>query len=214
MCPAGPAARSAPEPRLARASLSSIRSLSWPPAANNFSTSSSPPLKTSSISMRNIAKAWSRLREANRKLEQRNLELQRSVESERRAHEERKRAESHLIQNEKMTSLGQLAAGVAHEINNPLAFVINNITILRRDLWLFGSDAQPLPRDHGSLAVGRPELVEPIEAYAEKVDLPYTLENLDRLLERTAEGRNASSTSWRVCATSPGWMNRNSRMRT
>lgn len=128
------------------------------------------------------------LREANRKLEQRNLELQRSVESERRAHEERKRAESHLIQNEKMTSLGQLAAGVAHEINNPLAFVINNITILRRDLGYLEAMLSLYQEAMAPLAVGRPELVEPIEAYAEKVDLPYTLENLDRLLERTAEG--------------------------
>ncbi|SIO65071.1 His Kinase A (phospho-acceptor) domain-containing protein [Singulisphaera sp. GP187] len=128
------------------------------------------------------------LREANRKLEQRNLELQRSVESERRAHEERKRAESHLIQNEKMTSLGQLAAGVAHEINNPLAFVINNITLLRRDLGYLEAMLSLYREAIAPLAVGRPELVEPIEEYAEKVDLPYTLENLGRLLERTAEG--------------------------
>jgi two-component system NtrC family sensor kinase len=128
------------------------------------------------------------LREANRKLEQRNLELQRSVESERRAHEERKRAESHLVQNEKLTSLGQLAAGVAHEINNPLAFVINNIAILRRDLGYMEAMLRLYRETMAPLAVGRPELFEPIEEYAEKVDLSYTLDNLDRLIERTAEG--------------------------
>ena len=128
------------------------------------------------------------LREANRKLVHRNLELQRAVESERRAHDERKRAESRLVQNEKLTSLGQLAAGVAHEINNPLAFVINNIAIFRRDLDCLETMLRLYREAMAPLAVDRPELIQPIEEYAETVDIPDTLENLGRLIERTAEG--------------------------
>jgi len=51
---------------------------------------------------------------------------------------ERKRVESHMIFSEKMASLGQLVAGIAHEINNPLSFVINNIATLRRDTAALG----------------------------------------------------------------------------
>ena len=51
--------------------------------------------------------------------------------------EKLQRAQASLVHNEKLASIGQLAAGVAHEINNPLAFVISNLNVLReyaRDL--------------------------------------------------------------------------------
>jgi len=45
-----------------------------------------------------------------------------------------KETQAQLIQNEKMASLGQLVAGIAHEINNPLAFVLNNLFIAESGL--------------------------------------------------------------------------------
>ena len=60
--------------------------------------------------------------------------LQELAHSEHQAHEALKNAQSRLVQTEKLASLGQLVAGVAHEINNPLAFVSNNVAVLERDL--------------------------------------------------------------------------------
>jgi two-component system NtrC family sensor kinase len=60
------------------------------------------------------------LAESNRELQESNRQL--------------KETQAQLIQNEKMASLGQLVAGIAHEINNPLAFVINNLFIVESGL--------------------------------------------------------------------------------
>ncbi|MFW8601422.1 ATP-binding protein [Desulfobacterota bacterium M19] len=49
-----------------------------------------------------------------------------------RAYEELKEAESHMLQQEKMASIGLLAAGVAHEINNPVAFIGSNINTMKK----------------------------------------------------------------------------------
>ncbi|MBI2307096.1 MAG: PAS-domain containing protein [Rhodocyclales bacterium] len=64
--------------------------------------------------------------ESNRALAEGNAKLQ-------RAYEELRETELQLLQSAKMASVGQLAAGIAHEINNPIGFVMSNQSALRRN---------------------------------------------------------------------------------
>lgn len=78
------------------------------------------------------------VREQNIILEQnvleRTKELKRSNENLQQTLTELKEAEAQLVESEKMASLGQLTAGIAHEINNPINFVTSNVGPLKRDI--------------------------------------------------------------------------------
>jgi len=74
------------------------------------------------------------LRAQNASLEQQVRERTELAEELGRTNQKLRETQTHLIHSEKMAGLGQLVAGIAHEINNPLAFVINNIFIVKEAL--------------------------------------------------------------------------------
>ena len=59
-------------------------------------------------------------------------ELRQAYHKLREAHDELKRTQQQLLLSEKMASLGKLVAGVAHELNNPISFVLGNMHAMQR----------------------------------------------------------------------------------
>ncbi len=126
---------------------------------------------------------------AEERLKEQNVTLQELALSERQAHEALKSAQSRMVSTEKLASLGQLVAGVAHEINNPLAFVSNNVAVLERDLLDLVKLVVLYRRTReGGDDADRMAIDEQIAQLCEQLDLDYCLENLPRIIDRTREG--------------------------
>jgi len=85
------------------------------------------------------------LKTQNASLEQQVSERTKLADELGRTNQKLRDTQAHLIHSEKMSGLGQLVAGIAHEINNPLAFVINNIFIVREGLEKLAAASAELP---------------------------------------------------------------------
>jgi signal transduction histidine kinase len=92
------------------------------------------------------------------------------------------------VQSEKLAALGQLVAGVAHEINNPLSYVSNNVAVLQRDVRALRELVAVYQQAEDLLQAQRPELHARARELAEAMDLAYTLDNLEGLMARSREG--------------------------
>ncbi len=114
-------------------------------------------------------------RQAEAELRQQKAELESTIRQLREA-------QAHLVQSEKMSSLGQLVAGIAHEINNPLAYVSNNLAVLDRDVRHI---ADMIDRYRGHF---RDQIPREILDLEERLDINYTVTNLDRLLRSSRMG--------------------------
>jgi signal transduction histidine kinase len=137
---------------------------------------------------RRVAERTAELDRAYRQAQELTADLDRRVASECRAHQELKEAQSRLVQSEKLVALGQMVAGVAHEINNPLAFVINNAAVLQRDVAAVRGLLRLYQEAERALAADRPEAFAEAREYAEGIDADYTLANLEGLVARSGDG--------------------------
>ena len=138
------------------------------------------------------------LRETVGQLDKEQVALKREVESRKESElalskslAQLKQAQVKLVSSEKMASLGMLAAGIAHEINNPISFVLNNVNVLSEYNDAFHtlikdyksySEAVLLVDDKAKDILGR------IQQYEKEEDIEFIIADSLSLLKSTEDG--------------------------
>lgn len=99
-------------------------------------------------------------------------------------------AQSQLVQSEKMASLGQLSAGIAHEINNPVNFILSGINSLKLNL----SEVQEIWTEMEKLEDNfNAEQMKKITDLKEELDYNYLMEEIEYLAESIQNGAKRTS---------------------
>jgi len=118
-------------------------------------------------------------------LRQINIELE---ESNRKL----KQTQARLIQQEKLASIGQLAAGVAHEINNPLGFISSNykslrdyLIILKKYLHSLEDVVYQIKEDNSPNLL---TIVQNIKKYRQNEDIEFILQDIENIFIESKEG--------------------------
>ena len=127
-------------------------------------------------------------------VEERTLELQKTNQVLNKEKEEQlelnhqlKETQGHLVQSEKMASIGQLAAGVAHEINNPLGYIYSNLNTLKGYLTDLEDVATMATEMANDLPSDNPLSVK-FNTLAKELDLEFLQEDLQDLVKESIEG--------------------------
>jgi two-component system, NtrC family, sensor kinase len=110
----------------------------------------------------------------------------RDISERKAAEEELKKSQQIILQQEKMASIGQLAAGVAHEINNPTGFVLSNLGTLVKHVGRLNEflDAQ----SHALKALNDDSVATELAATRKKLKIDYIREDIGDIITESLDG--------------------------
>jgi len=123
-------------------------------------------------------------------IEEINIELNRQKDELQKILENLKQAQSQLVQSEKMASLGQLVAGIAHEINNPVNFISAGVDSLSTNLEEI---RQVLDIYHKITADNVEDKLKEIEELKAKVEYKEAIREINKLIESIKNGTNRTT---------------------
>ncbi|MBU1168328.1 MAG: PAS domain-containing protein [Proteobacteria bacterium] len=159
-----------------------------------------PYLVESFLNIAPLKEAEAHVRRLNEELELRVIErtnqLQARNDELKNALTELKHAQDRLLQSEKMASIGQLAAGVAHEINNPVGFVKSNLNSMdgyRMDLMRLIKAYEALCEDAVHVQTSKIDIshhIRTIEDIREDIDMVFIQQDFGEVLKESMEGIN------------------------
>ncbi|MEZ4721670.1 MAG: 7TM diverse intracellular signaling domain-containing protein [Flavobacteriales bacterium] len=120
------------------------------------------------------------------KVAERTSELRSANDQLNKTLHELKQAQVQLVNAEKMASLGQLTAGIAHEINNPINFVAASVAPLKQDV----QDLRSVLSEYESAIAQSDEssLKNRLDAFKKQMDFDFTMNEIDELLNGVEEG--------------------------
>jgi len=132
------------------------------------------------------AHEYTAISELNKRLSESNLELgQKSTELEK-AYQDLKNTQIKVLHQEKMATVGQLAAGVAHEINNPMGYILSNLCTL--DKYLTKLTDYMISHDESFSRVANPEQLSALEKKKKEINLDFILNDIGDLVRESLEG--------------------------
>lgn len=123
--------------------------------------------------------------ELEQKVHDRTLQLEEAKNEVQKNYDYLRITQRQLVESEKLSGLGQMTAGIAHELNNPINFVSSNIAPLNRDVdqvLLFMHEFEKLPAD-----ASKDEITE-LKAKYLAADMPYVKSEIDMLMKGIHEG--------------------------